>query len=572
MRLRAAKAVVALRFVLVPLWIALAALAVVFLPSIGQGQSGPIGELIPEDAPAVRAETLSKQQFPFPLITRTLVVHHDEDGLPPGTLREAAQTARDVREARLSDLPDLAAVFPLPNVVFEPGARPTTVLYYLVFRREVSGAQAFDLGRRFAGEQVASQEETEAFVGVTGTEPATDARGLVVLDRLPLVTTATAALVVLAVGLFFRSPVAPIVSLLTVGISFLVASRVLGWLGQVFGLAVPQEIEPVVVVLLFGVVTDYSIFFLSRFRRRLREGLSERDAAERASADVIGIVLAAGLVIVLATGSLVIAELAFFRVFGPAVALAVLIGALVAMTFIPGALAICGRFALWPRVRAGRDRGEEGEGTAGEEDDASNDRSPSARAARLTVRRPLATAVVCVVVLGAAATGLFRYDLANPIIQGLPADAEPRRAYAAAVAGFPADGVVAPTVAVVREPDLAGRPERLRELGDLLARQPGVAAVFGPGDLPEGVEGLDTDAFVAPDDDLARYLVILEGEPLDGRAVDALVRLQDRAPALLEEAGLGDAELLFGGTPRSPPASSSSPSGTSSGWRLWRSF
>ncbi len=75
-------------------------------------------------------------------------------------------------------------------------------------------------------------------------------------------------------------------------------------------------------------------------------------------------------------------------------------------------------------------------------------------------------------------------------IGGLPADAEPQRAYAAATAGFPADGVISPTVAVVREQGLAGRQDRLRELGRLLEAQPGVAAVFGPGDLPNDLEGL----------------------------------------------------------------------------------
>ena len=562
---RAARAIVALRWVLVPLWIVAAVLAFVYLPSIRQTQSAEVGALpLPKDAPALRAELLSKRDFPFPLITRNVVVLHDEDGLAPEALLEAAETARAVQQGRLEGFDGLAAVAPVPNVVLEPGARPTTILYYLYFRREVGRVEGLDLARRFATEQVAPQEvggpqagpeagaaaerAEQAYVGVTGSEPAAEVRSNIIPKRLPWVTGATALLVALAVGLHFRSLVAPFVNLATVAVAYIVASRVLGWLGQALGFAVPREVEPVAIVLLFGVVTDYTIFFLSRFRDRLSEGLGGRVSAERATGDVLGIVVAAALVVVLATASLVAAKLQIFQVFGPALAVAVLVGALVAATFVPAALAIGGRFVLWPKaLPEGREQEEPQEGTDESEDAPSEDRSLRARVARLAVRRPLLSAVACVLILGVASTGLFRYELANPLIQGLPSGAEPQRAYAAATTGFPAAGVVSPTVAVVREPGLAAQQDRLGELGRLLEAQPGVAAVFGPGDLPDGVEGLGENAFVSEGGDLARFLVIPEEDPLDERAVDAVMRLQERASALLDRAGLGEAELLFGG-------------------------
>lgn len=347
MRRRAAKLIVKLRFILVPLWIALAVLAFIYLPSVERAQGGgPIGELLPKDSRAVQAETLSKKDFPYPLVTRTLAVAHDESGLSPEALRQAARTAQDVRQGKL-DIPGLAAVVPVPNTALEPEERLTTILYYLYFRPEVNRGETRASAERFANAHVAPQTG-QAYVGVTGSVPAADERGIIVRERLPLVELATAVLILLAVGIHFRSPVAPLVSLATVLIAFVVASRSLTWVGQSLGIAVPSEVAPIVVVLVFGVVTDYSIFFLSRFRERLREGTSQRDAAELASFDVMGIVLTAGLVVAVATGSLLVAGLSFFQVFGPALAIAVLIGALVAVTFVPGVLAFGGRFLLWP--------------------------------------------------------------------------------------------------------------------------------------------------------------------------------------------------------------------------------
>lgn len=125
---------------LVPLWIAAAVVAVVYLPSTGAARDAFQNLPLPRDAPPVRAEALSKREFPFPLISRYVVVQHNEDGLTRGALREAADTALDVRKGRLSEeIPGLAAVVPVPNVALEPGARPTTILYYLYFRRGTDG-------------------------------------------------------------------------------------------------------------------------------------------------------------------------------------------------------------------------------------------------------------------------------------------------------------------------------------------------------------------------------------------------------------------------------------------------
>ena len=537
----AARMIVALRFILVPLWVAGAVLAVLHLPSLGAGQSGAINtELLPASASALEAELLSKTRFGVPFVARTVVVRHEPAGLPPGAVGQAVQTARDVRDGRFPDLRGLVAVIPVPDTALQPGSVPTTMLYFLHFRPGTGGAESVEVARRFAAEYVPAGPGE--FVGVTGTVPATVARAAVIKEWVPVITLATIALIAVAVGLFYRSPIAPLVSLLTAGIAYVVASGILGWLGQARGLVVPPEVEPVVVALMFGVVTDYSIFFLSHHRRHLREGRATRDAARCAASEVAGIVLIAGLVVALSTGALVFAELSFFRVFGPALAVAVLVGALVTIMFVPCVLALLGRFALWPSApRTGPEHNAEVKGGTAES------RTVRARIARFAVRRPLGTVIGCILLLGAAAVGLVRYDVGNPVIQSLPASAGPQQAYDVAAAGLTAEGIVAPTVAVVRAPGAALDADKLRQLQPLLAGVPGVARVYGPGDVPPGVAAQAEEVFVTPGGDLARFLVVFEGDPLDGPAVASLRALQDRAPALLREAGLEGAELLLGG-------------------------
>jgi hypothetical protein len=59
----------------------------------------------------------------------------------------------------------------------------------------------------------------------------------------------------LVVAVYFRSVGAPLVTLLTAAAAYIVAVRVVAGSGDAIGVSVPQEIEPLLVVLLLGLVT-----------------------------------------------------------------------------------------------------------------------------------------------------------------------------------------------------------------------------------------------------------------------------------------------------------------------------
>ena len=64
-------------------------------------------------------------------------------------------------------------------------------------------------------------------------------------------------------------------------IAYLCADRVLGWIAERYGLSIPREAEPVIVALIFGVLTDYLVFFVSGYRQRLRQGAANDRSRER---------------------------------------------------------------------------------------------------------------------------------------------------------------------------------------------------------------------------------------------------------------------------------------------------
>ena len=99
--------------------------------------------------------------------------------------------------------------------------------------------------------------------------------------RLPLVEAATVGIIADLAGADVPSLVAPLVALVAAGLAYLVALGLIGWVGQAMEVSIPADVEPLVVVVLLGIVTDYAIFFLSGVRARSRPGDARLEAAER---------------------------------------------------------------------------------------------------------------------------------------------------------------------------------------------------------------------------------------------------------------------------------------------------
>ena len=205
------------------------------------------------------------------------------DGLSATAIARTLNTSLALNRHTLEGYSDVGGAIPVINIVgSQPFAREqgTTALTYLLFGPDVGPVQRVDLAERLAARQLGRPDD--GLVGVTGAIPARQAQSETISGALPLVELCTVLLVVLAVGLHFRAVLAPLVCLLAIAVAYTTSVRLIAWIGERVGISVPREVEPVIVVLLFGIVTDYAIFLLSRFRRRL---VDEPDARARGDRD-----------------------------------------------------------------------------------------------------------------------------------------------------------------------------------------------------------------------------------------------------------------------------------------------
>ncbi|MDR7300526.1 MMPL family transporter [Haloactinomyces albus] len=533
--------------------------ALSFLPALastGHGLSAVIGAN--RSALATQAQVI--RRFGLPLLAHTAVVQRDPQGLDPRVLARAVQRARTVNESTLHGNSSGTLLFaaPVPNspkVFPGPNERITTLVTYLFVDPTATPTVQYRAAQDYAAR---IDHPDDPLLGVSGTIPLRLEQVRLIQRNLLWVEIATVSVIALIVGVNFRSVVAPLITLLTAGIAYFLAVRMVAFGAMLLNSTVPAILEPILVALVLGVTTDYSIFFLSGLRRRLRQGHGSRAATRGTIVEYLPIVLVAGLTVTAGVLVLLVAQTGLFRAFGPGLAVTVATTLVVSVLLVPALLAVLGRWVFWPS-RLSR-------GTSPEEEPS---RPPSAPGGgwwiRLLTRRGPA-AVVAVVVVGMlvpATLPLQRLRESVLPMSSIPADNSVREAWRGAAAGF-APGILSPTEVIVTGSGVADRTDELARLRRELAARPGVAAVFGPtGELPERPEvaavpgpidpGLPeplrerTGLFLAPGGDAARFLVIFDADPLGALAINHLDTLKRRMPGLLAAAGLSRTSVSYTG-------------------------
>ncbi|HEX8099755.1 MAG TPA: MMPL family transporter [Actinomycetota bacterium] len=168
------------------------------------------------------------------------------------------------------------------------------------------------------------------------------------LDRAVHRTTIITLVLVIAILLWvFRSPVAPLVPLATIGLAYAVAKSLVALLAGA-GLEVGSIVETFMVVFVFGAGTDYCLFILSRYREELGYGGGPRPTLVATMAIVGAVIASSAATVIAAFGTQGIADFGLFRTTGPALAIATVVTLIAGQTLTPAFLALLGGRTFWP--------------------------------------------------------------------------------------------------------------------------------------------------------------------------------------------------------------------------------
>jgi RND superfamily putative drug exporter len=182
--------------------------------------------------------------------------------------------------------------------------------------------------------------------------------------------------------------------------------------GQAFNLEVSQDLQTILLIVLFGIGTDYILFLLFRYRERLRAGDDKKTAMVVAVERVGEVIASAAGAVIVAFLVLLLASLGFFGSLGPALAIAVGVMLVTSLTLIPAIVSLLGRYVFWPSKAW--------------------QRQPKATMARrigvLVGKRSGLTAAVSGLILVALASGVLIYKANYDFGAGFPQETESAKA------------------------------------------------------------------------------------------------------------------------------------------------
>jgi len=153
--------------------------------------------------------------------------------------------------------------------------------------------------------------------------------------------------IILILILVYRSPVVPLVSLLTVGVAYLVSLNVVTHLVEWIDFPMSNFTQVFLVVVLFGIGTDYNILLYSRFKEELGRQESVPSAVKATFRSAGKTVLYSGAAVFIGFAVLLLADFKVYRS-GAAVAVGVGVLLLVLMTLNPFFMALLGKAMFWP--------------------------------------------------------------------------------------------------------------------------------------------------------------------------------------------------------------------------------
>jgi RND superfamily putative drug exporter len=164
-----------------------------------------------------------------------------------------------------------------------------------------------------------------------------------------IIAFATVGLILVLLGLIFRSVLIALLPLALVGFFLIPTSnKLIGIASHLFNLTADDSTTVILIVVLFGVGTDYFLFFIYRYRELMRQGLEHKVAVAEAVERAGEAITSAGGAVFVAFMTLALSSLGLFRSIGPALAIAVATAVIGSVTLVPAVTTVLGKALFWP--------------------------------------------------------------------------------------------------------------------------------------------------------------------------------------------------------------------------------
>ncbi|MDP4095145.1 MAG: MMPL family transporter, partial [Bacillota bacterium] len=274
----------------------------------------------------------------------------------------------------------------------------------------------------------------------------------------------TVAFILIVLILMFRSVITPFVSLISVGVSYLCSVGILGVLIKLFNFPITSLTQMFIIIVLFGIGTDYHILLFNRYKEELGNGLSIEDAIAASYRTAGKTIFFSGLTVFMGFASLSFVQFPIYRS-ANAVAIGIAVLLIEMMTLTPLLMRILAGKLFWPSHKS-----------SGHKDSKIWERMSSTSA-----KHPVISLLVVAVILSPIII-LNGHQLSFDSLKDLSADNLSVKGFNLITDKFGA-GKAMPTTIVIQNKDAMDNNESLAaidSLTDRLKKIPGVKQVMSP--------------------------------------------------------------------------------------------
>ncbi len=337
------------RFWILAVWVAAAALMFLFAPSLSEVGSMKESDFLPKDSESMHASELLVKYFPGNIAASTVsLIFFNPDGIDNNDLSYAREVKDWLDSGQTSfKVASVTSVFDSPQLeatFFSPDR--TTMLMSVGLQQPAFDAKSIATTGEIRDYLKSTPEGLEIYVsgqvGIYGDM-------FEALNKsIDMTTLVTVILIIVLLIVIYRSPIAALVPLITIGIAFLVARGAVGLIGQ-SGVSIWSQLDVFLIVLVFGIGTDYCLFLISRFREELGRHDSRTEAMKATVGRIGAVITASAFAVIVGLSGMFVARYQMIKTMGPMMGLAIFLTLLAALTLTPALASVFGRKLFWPR-------------------------------------------------------------------------------------------------------------------------------------------------------------------------------------------------------------------------------
>lgn len=507
-------------------WIILALILTFILPSAGDYAVNSDEGSIKADRPSEIATQLKEEAFPT------------DDGLPALLVVHEADKISDENKDKITQLSEWFASDEKPEYI--SSALPyhqfpeqvqqkmysedeTTLLFNITLKDGVDSDQINETLQEIQSEVDTLNFENVQFEITGPAGIAADTIGLF-KDADFVLMLATVVLIFLLLIIIYRSPVLAITPLLIAGIVYAVVDRLLGLSGKLDLFTIDSSATSIMLVLLFAVITDYSLFVFSRYREELEVNESKYKSMQEAIYHVSEPIFFSGGTIFLAMLTLFTTVFKPYNHFAAVFAVAVVVILIAGLTLIPSIFTLMGRKAFWPFVPKVKKEKTIKKGLW-------------AKVGKLVNKHPAVIATSLLIVLGIGIFSSTQIKFSFDLMNSFPDDISSKEGFEILKDHYP-EGELAP-VTILLDADKKIDEATLEHIQDLQADLKDnkniheVNSVLSD-DMVSGEADLPRE-FLSDDEKTVQFDFTLNMNPYDTSALDTVKDLKDSSEKLLSD-------------------------------------